>query len=191
MNARHLELCASAEWAETVGQFIIPWTLEGTELGDDVMEVGPGPGRTTDVLRGLVAQLTAVEVNAALAAALAHRLAGSNVAVVHADATSLPFPDGRFSAALSFTMLHHVPTVALQDGLFREAARVLRPGGLFVGTDSRDSDEFRALHVDDVCVPLEPEGLHERLDRAGFASVCVDTNPYAVRFRASKSASAG
>jgi len=186
MNAKHLELCGGDEWAQTVAQFVIPWTLEGAEIGEDVLEIGPGPGRTTEVLRSLTARLTAVEVDAGLAAALSRRLAGSNVDVVHADATRLPLPNERFSAALSFTMLHHVPSVALQDALFREAARVLRPGGLFVGTDSLDGADFRALHVDDVCVPVEPAGLQERLSSAGFADVRVDTNPYALRFQARK-----
>ena len=71
MNERHLQLCASAEWAETVQREILPWALGGRDLGDDVLEVGPGPGMTTDVLRRTVARLTAVEVDAVLAAALA------------------------------------------------------------------------------------------------------------------------
>ena len=190
MNAKHLELCGSDEWARLVRESIIPWILEGAELGDDVIEIGPGPGRTTEVLRDLTARLTAVELDAALAGALAARLADSNVEVVQGDATRLTFSDDRFTAALSFTMLHHVPSVALQDALFREAARVLRPGGLFAGTDSLDSDEFRALHVDDICVPIVPSGLADRLADAGFVDVRVDTNPYALRFRASKPAGA-
>ena len=182
MNEEHLKLCSSDEWAEVVGQFIIPWALDGIDLGDDVLEVGPGPGRTTDVLRHLVPRLTAVEVDDQLAAALARRLAGQ-VEVVHADGTALPFEDGRFSGAVSFTMLHHVPSVELQDQLFAELVRVLRPGGVLAGVDSLDGEDFRALHVDDICVPLDPEGLAGRLERAGFTSVAVDTNEFAVRFR--------
>jgi SAM-dependent methyltransferase len=189
VNDKHLELCASAEWAEAVERYVIPWTLDGVDLGDDVLEIGPGPGRTTDVLRTKVRRLTAVEINEDLAGALASRLEGSNVEVLHADATSMPFDDGRFSGAIALTMLHHVPSTALQDKLFSETARVLRPGGRFVGTDSLDGDEFRALHVDDVCVPLDPEGLQDRLEAAGLAEVRVETNPYAVRFRARKAIS--
>jgi 16S rRNA A1518/A1519 N6-dimethyltransferase RsmA/KsgA/DIM1 with predicted DNA glycosylase/AP lyase activity len=47
-------------------------------------------------------RLTAVEVRAALAEALATRMSGTNVEVVDADATHMPFPDDRFSAAVSF-----------------------------------------------------------------------------------------
>ncbi len=191
MNEKHLRLCASDEWGETVARHIIPGTLRDCVLGDDVLEVGPGPGRTTDVLRTLVARLTAVEINNELAAALARRMAGSNVEVVHGDATRLPFPDERFSGVLCFTMLHHVPSVGLQDQLFAEAARVLRPGGLFVGTDSLDSEAFRALHDGDTCVPIDPTGLHQRLVMAGFTAIGVDTNPYAIRFEATKAVPAG
>jgi SAM-dependent methyltransferase len=190
MNTKHLELCGGDEWAATVRQHIIPWALEGVALGDDVIEVGPGPGRTTDVLQGLAARLTAVELDGPLAAALGRRLAGSNVAVVNADGTRLPFPDGQFSAALSFTMLHHLPSMALQDALFREVARVLRPGGQFVGIDSLDSEAFRALHVDDICVPVEPARLRDRLAAAGFAVARVDTSPHRLRFQATVAAGA-
>lgn len=186
MNAKHHELCASDAWAATVKDHIIPWILEDAELGDDVLEVGPGPGRTTDVLRDLAARLTAVELDPLFAAPLAARFAGTNVEVIEADATSLPLAAGRFSAALSFTMLHHVPTAALQDKLLAELARVVRPGGLLAGTDSLDSPAFRDLHEDDICVPLDPATLPARLSAAGFADVQVDTNAYAIRFRARK-----
>lgn len=52
MNEEHLRRCASAEWAEAVQKCIIPWALDGVDLGDDVLEVGPGPGLTTDVRPG-------------------------------------------------------------------------------------------------------------------------------------------
>ncbi len=184
MNERHLELCSSAEWAETVQRWIIPWVLDDVDLGDDVLELGPGPGRTTEILVQMTPRLTAVEVDPALAGSLAERLGGPTVEVLEADATRLPLPDGRFSAALSFTMLHHVPSVAEQDQVFAEVARVLRPGGVFAGTDSLATPELAELHSDDTYVPVDPEGLGARLTRAGFSSVRVDTNEYSVRFRA-------
>lgn len=182
MNKAHLQFCSSDEWAEACKKYIIPGALQNVTLGDDVLEIGPGPGRTTDLLREMAPKLTAVEIDEMLASELAARLAGTNVEVVQADATSLPFPDARFSAALSFTMLHHVPTPELQDRLFAEAARVLRPGAVFAGVDSHDSPAFRELHIDDICVPLIPAELEARLTRAGFAEVKVDDNPYVVQF---------
>jgi ubiquinone/menaquinone biosynthesis C-methylase UbiE len=184
MNEDHLRLCASDEWADGLRQWIIPGALAGVELGDDVLEVGPGPGRSTDLLREMTPRLTAVEVDAALADALATRMSGTNVEVVHADATHMPFPDDRFSAAVSFIMLHHVPTAELQDSLLAEVARVLRSGATFAGVDSLDTSEFRDLHVDDVCNPIEPDGLEARLRAAGFGHVQVNVNPYVIEFQA-------
>jgi SAM-dependent methyltransferase len=178
MNRQHLDLCASDEWRDTLRDLIIPFALGDAGLGDDVLEVGAGPGRATDLLRGGVARLTAVEVDDDLAAALAARLAGTNVDVVHADATALPFEDGRFSGAVSFTMLHHVPTPALQDRLFAEVGRVLRPGGLLVASDSVASDDLAAFHEDDTYNPVDPATVGARLEAAGFAEVEVRANPF-------------
>src|SRR5256885_5752257 len=117
---------------------LLPW-LEGVaDLGDDVLEVGPGPGLKTDLLRARAAKVTAIELDDQLASALAERLAGTNVDVVHGDATRSGLPPDRFSAATCFSMLHHMPVPDLQDQLFAELRRVLRPGGAFVGVDARD-----------------------------------------------------
>jgi len=183
VNQIHLELCSSAEWADTVSRFIIPWVLEDLDLGDNVLEVGPGPGRTTEALVGMVPRLTAVDLDQDLAEALGTRLAGPTFEAVHADATNLPHQEGTFSAVLSFTMLHHLASVDAQDRVFAEAARVLRPAGVFAGTDSLDRPEFRDLHVDDVCVPIDPATFGDRLLEAGLERVEVVTNDFAVRFR--------
>src|SRR5690349_8097053 len=130
MNEEHLKLCSSAEWAETVRQWIIPWVLDGIDLGEDVLEVGPGPGLTTDVLREFVPHLTSVEIDPDLAESLAARLAGSNVEVLFVDAIRTGLPADRFSGAVCLTMLHHVPSAERQDALLAEVHRVLRPGGV-------------------------------------------------------------
>jgi ubiquinone/menaquinone biosynthesis C-methylase UbiE len=186
MNQVHLELCSSAEWAETVEKWILPWVLDGVELGDDVLEVGPGPGLTTNVLRTLVPRLTAVEIHEDLAAALTERMAGSNVEVIRADATETGLPDNRFSGAVCLTMLHHVPTPERQDALLAEVCRVLRPGGVLAGEDGIASDELRELHVDDTYVPVDPAELPARLEAAGFVDVEVEVNEFAQRFRGRK-----
>ena len=186
MNETHLQMCSSVEWAETVERWIIPWVLESVELGDDVIEVGPGPGLTTNVLRENVRRLTAVEIHDELATALAHKFAGTNVDVIHGDATRTSLADDRFSAAVCLTMLHHLPSAQQQDALFVELCRVLQPGGVLVGQDSIASEELRALHVGDTYVPIDPAHLPGRLEAAGFVDVAVDTNEYAVRFQATK-----
>jgi hypothetical protein len=67
MNKSHLTYLASPEWAEELRRELLPWIATVGDLGDDVLEIGPGPGRSTDLLRERVARLTAVEVDQALA----------------------------------------------------------------------------------------------------------------------------
>jgi SAM-dependent methyltransferase len=151
-----------------------------------VLEVGPGPGLTTDLLRHRTSKLTAVELDAELASALADRLAGTNVEVVHADATASGLASNRFSAATCFSMLHHVPSAQIQDRLFAEVHRMLRSAGAFIGTDSVDSEPIRQFHVDDVFVPVDPDTLGSRLEAVGFMNVGVGVADYQVRFNAIK-----
>jgi ubiquinone/menaquinone biosynthesis C-methylase UbiE len=178
MNREHLELLQSDDWRNILRDLIMPWALGSTELGDDVLEVGPGPGLTTDELAPKVKALTAVELDDDLAVKLAARMNGSNVEVVNADATDMPFEDDRFTGAVSFTMLHHVPTTELQDELFAEVARVLQPGGVFVASDSVASDELKALHDDDVYNPVDPTTVEARLTGAGFVEADVRWNEF-------------
>jgi SAM-dependent methyltransferase len=114
-------------------------------------------------------------------------MAGHNVTVLRQDATAMSFDDGTFDGALSFTMLHHVPTEELQNRLLGEVARVLRPGGVFAGTDSLYSRSFRMLHLFDTMTVVDPGTFPKRLEAAGFDEVRVDVmKPYAFRFRAQK-----
>lgn len=179
-----MKICSSPEWAEYVENELLPWALSTHNLGDDVLEVGPGPGRTTDVLRQRVARLTAVEIDPQLAAALAARLADTNVEVVCADATALPFEDERFSSAVMFTMLHHVPSTELQNRLFADVRRALRPGALFAGSDSTETTARWLLHESDIYVPVDPSSLASRLDAAGFVDIVVEQATDRFRFLA-------
>ena len=165
---------------------IMPWGLDGVELGSQVLEIGPGPGTTTDYLRERVDHLTSLEIDRGLASALRGRLGAGNVDVVDGDGTDMPFGDGRFSAALSFTMLHHVPTVELQDRLLRETYRVLRPGAVFAGVDSRDGWIMKVIHIGDVMVLVDPDTFGGRLESAGFRDVRVEANDRRFRFRGTR-----
>src|SRR4029453_13192447 len=50
MTPEHLDLCASDEWRDALRDWILPYALADAKLGDDVVEIGPGPGRTTELL---------------------------------------------------------------------------------------------------------------------------------------------
>jgi SAM-dependent methyltransferase len=183
MNRFHRWYCRTDRWRRTVHEDLMPWVLRDADLGTHALEVGPGPGLTTDVLRTRVTALTALEIDPALAAALRARTACTNVTVVEGDGTAMPFPDGTFTGAVSCTMLHHVPSAALQDRLLAEVRRVLRPGALFVGSDSTTSLVFRLAHVFDTMVLVDPDGFARRLERAGFTAVAVRRGAGAFRFQ--------
>ncbi|MDT5065364.1 MAG: hypothetical protein QOK02_1519, partial [Mycobacterium sp.] len=96
MNEAHRK-CGSDEWREAIRDVILPWALGDTDLGDDVLEVGPGYGATTDVLSAAVPRLTSVEIDEELAATLRERFADTpTVDIVNADATALAYPNERF-----------------------------------------------------------------------------------------------
>ncbi|MGH4028165.1 class I SAM-dependent methyltransferase [Actinomycetota bacterium Odt1-20B] len=187
MNRVHRKLCSSEEWAQAVEERLLPWALEEVELGDDLLEVGPGYGANLRVLVRRVARMTAVEIDGPTAALLAERW-GEQARILHADGARLPLGQESFSSVVCFTMLHHVPSRALQDRIFAEAFRVLRPGGVFAGSDSMSSLRFRILHFLDTMNVVDPDGLPERLEGAGFTEVVVDLHPEVrgFRFRARK-----
>src|SRR5258708_18303468 len=146
MNLIHRWLCSSARWKKVVETYILRWTLEGLNLGSDVLEVGPGPGASTDLLHARVARLTCVEADHRFAEKLRRRL-DQSVCVMCEDATAMSLPDESFDGAVCFTMLHHVPSVEKQDRLLPEVARVLRPGRLFACTASLCTRAFLPPHV--------------------------------------------
>jgi SAM-dependent methyltransferase len=187
VNEGHRVFLASSEWREMLENQTFPFSFGPfgcADLGDDVLEVGPGPGLTTDLLRAQLARLTAIELDDELAGALTTRLAGTNVNVVHGDATRMPFDDRHFSGAVSFNMLHHVPEPELQDRLFANVLRVLKSGGLLIATDSVPSDLLAEFHADDIYNPIDPATLPDRLVRIGFTDIDVETNEYAWAVRA-------
>jgi SAM-dependent methyltransferase len=180
MNTGHAKLCSSHEWAEYIADVVLPEALGGVVLGDDVLEIGPGYGATTSRLWQIVPRLTAIEIDPKLAADLAERFPLVNVQ--HGDGARLPFAPDRFSAVVCFTMLHHVASKSAQGSIFAEAQRVLRPGGIFAGSDNLASRGLAAFHGDDTYVPVDPRTLPRRLRRAGFDACDVQVTAPGERF---------
>jgi SAM-dependent methyltransferase len=186
VNRTHIEFLSSPRWAEMLQADLLPWVVSVGALGDDVLEIGPGPGLTTDLLRDRVDHVTAVEIDPVLAGELAERLAGTNVTIIEGDAADAGLEGDRFSAVTCFSVLHHVPNARDQDRLFFEIGRVLRPGGIFVGVDSRDLETIRNGHVNDTFNPLPPDTLPHRLEAGGMEDVQISEDDYQIRFVARK-----
>ena len=185
MNVLHRLCCSSNYWANAVERKLLPWALRDVELGDNTLEIGPGYGANLRVLAQQTPSLTCVEIDAPMADRLRARY-GSRAHIITGDGTATGLPAAQFSSVVCFTMLHHVPTPALQDRLFAEALRVLSPGGVFAGSDGVASLGFRIVHIGDTYNPVSPDTLPQRLRSAGFTDVFVDTKGGEQRWRAIK-----
>ena len=101
--------------------------VAGIEPGQDVLDVGSGPGAlTAELVRRVGAEhVSAVDPAPQFVDALRERLPGVDAHVGRAE--ELPFPDARFDAALAQLVLHFVSDA---DATAREMRRVVRPGGV-------------------------------------------------------------
>jgi SAM-dependent methyltransferase len=114
--------------------------------GDErALDVGTGAGTLARALAPLVREVVAVDLVPELLDA-ARSAAPSNVSVVEADATKLPFGYGEFDLACSRRTIHHL---ARPELAIAELARVTRPGGrVFVDDQIAPADPLAALELD-------------------------------------------
>jgi len=176
MSRVEAAFCRSGPWQAFTAKVVMPWVLHGEDLTGDVLEIGVGAGANTAVLADThqEATITATDLDPAMVAAARTRLAsfGEQVTVEEADTTRLPFDDGRFDAAVSLLMLHHVLD---WQGAIGELARVLRPGGRLVGYDLTANRSAKALHLADRSPHhlIHPDQLRHGLKEAGFVDITV------------------
>jgi ubiquinone/menaquinone biosynthesis C-methylase UbiE len=98
-----------------------------------VLDIGSGLGGPARTLAETYAcRVTGIDLTPAFcdaAAALSGWVGLSDrVSFRQGDATSLPFADGEFDAAMT---IHAAMNIAAKDTMYREARRVLKPGGRF------------------------------------------------------------
>ncbi|MGB6764937.1 class I SAM-dependent methyltransferase [Mycobacterium sp.] len=125
--------CCSSVWRSSSST--IARELCAQRLGRDVLEIGAGSGSVAQQLLSDSPELawTAIDIDPHMAQAAATRLRGfAGASVRTADATAMPFPDDSFDSVVSCLMLHHIVD---WERAVAEVARVLRPGGIFVGYD--------------------------------------------------------
>jgi SAM-dependent methyltransferase len=160
-----------------------------------VLETAAGTGIVTRALTRALpvnVEIIATDLNPAMLDHAASRSTARNLTWRPADAQSLPFEDARFEAVLCQFGVMFFPD---KGAGYREAWRVLKPGGRFVFNvwDRIEANEFPHV-VGDAVATLFPEdppnflsripyGYHdasairEGLLGAGFERVRVDTVP--------------
>jgi ubiquinone/menaquinone biosynthesis C-methylase UbiE len=164
----------------------------GLGKGETVLDVGCGPGFYLEELAPAVepgGQLAGIDSSEQMVELARRRCAGiPNVELQMASATSLPFADAKFDAAISVQVLEFVAEL---DAALTELHRVLRPGGRVVVWDvdwtaaAWHSDQpdrsARVLRAWDghLSHPALPRTLAARLRAAGFTGVAVEGHAFA------------
>ncbi|CAN0431823.1 unnamed protein product, partial [Phaeothamnion confervicola] len=90
---------------------------------------------------------------------------------------SLPFRSGAFDAAVSIAVMHHFSTAARRRRALREAARLLRPGGLlliYAWAMEQSGESRRSFAHPDVLVPWH---LSDNQRRPGSGADGGDARP--------------
>jgi SAM-dependent methyltransferase len=120
-------LWAGRERTTVLERDVVRRALDGCE-GRRVLEVGPGGGRITPVLRGRFPEYVGVDLTTSFLRALV-RAGPSGPRYVAGDVQRLPFRDGAFDAVSMVRVYNFL--VRPLDAL-RELHRVLVPGGSLV-----------------------------------------------------------
>jgi ubiquinone/menaquinone biosynthesis C-methylase UbiE len=140
----------------------------------DVLEIAPGPARLTGSVIDVAGRLTLLDASAEMLGEARRRLSTATIATpytfVRGDAFCLPFPS-RFDLVYSFRLIRHF-TAEDRLRLYREAARVLKPGGrlVFDAINRRVYEPIRARtkrlqHYDE---SVDRDALYAELASAGF-----------------------
>ena len=113
-----------------VPENIVAFLEEFARRGDRVLDIGCGNGRLFPVFESKKTNYCGVDISSALIEIAGRKHPSANFAV--ADALSLPFAAGAFDLAVSWAVLHHIPSDGYRHDFFREAFRVLKPEGKFI-----------------------------------------------------------
>jgi ubiquinone/menaquinone biosynthesis C-methylase UbiE len=143
---------------------------------DNVLEIGCGPGYFSRAIAGAVpdGSLVLFDLQLAMLDLARQRLSGfANIHFTQGDASSLPFPDASFNAALLVLVLGEVPD---QDRCIAEVARVLLRGGSVTFAESRRDSDF--IPFGKLQIRAEKHGLQ-------LAERCGPGWEYTARFRRS------
>ncbi|MFA5067200.1 MAG: class I SAM-dependent methyltransferase [Candidatus Izemoplasmatales bacterium] len=100
--------------------------------GDSVLDIGCGNGRFYPFFKERGGKYFGIDNSRNLIAIARESFPGAEFAV--ADALALPFKDNEFDLAVSIAALHHIPSKEFRKIFFKEARRVLKPGGILVAT---------------------------------------------------------
>jgi SAM-dependent methyltransferase len=163
---------ASAELGGVGGElFIHKQSLAIEEREGPWLDLSCGPGAFTRALGAAApgALVVGVDISRAMLEVAAERVqAYGNVVLAHGDAHALPFAEASFGGVNNAGALHVYDD---PEQVFREVWRVLRPGGIYVGSTFAEASSLlgRAVARAAGIRRFAPPELRSWLQRLGFA----------------------
>jgi SAM-dependent methyltransferase len=117
------------------GETIVGEALDGAPASPPAygvaVEIGAGLGRVCRALAARFERVVGVDVSPEMVARARELVPDDRITFELNDGVTLPVPDAHADLVVSFTVFQHIPKLSLIRSYVREAARVLRPGGLF------------------------------------------------------------
>jgi ubiquinone/menaquinone biosynthesis C-methylase UbiE len=101
----------------------------GVKAGERILDVGCGTGSLTFALpkAANISEIVGIDYSPVFVEEANRRNSDPRISIQQADASALPFADGRFDRALALLVLHFVPQASKAVA---EMRRVVRPGGV-------------------------------------------------------------
>ncbi len=143
-NLRGLEAFFHRNRARVVRRLVARYAVPG----EPILDAGCGTGLN---LRHLPVGSTGIDINPRNVALLKERLPNQNV--IEGDVEALPFAAASFGTVLCTEVLEHLPDPAAALAEFR---RVVRPGGVLIGSVPARSAIWRLRFLSSTCPHSEP-----------------------------------
>lgn len=152
------------------------YVLDGLDVSPRwrALEIGCGVGRLLRPLAGRVERVVGVDVSAAMLARARDYCEGLPNVDLALTGGGLDFlPDAGFDFVFSHIVFQHLPRKAYAERYFRDAFRVMAPGGILrVQVDGRSRQFFRRWIADSWSgVVFSAPELRRRLEHLGFRVV--------------------
>ena len=153
----------NAEWNAWTGDSLV-WLIEHAHCRPSHrwLDVATGAGFTAVAFAPLVAEVTGLDVSAAMLGKARERARAAglaNLVLETGAAESLPFPPGGFDGVVCRLAAHHFLSV---PRFVAEAYRVLRPGGRLLVADSSEPDNAPEVDAWHNHVEALRDGSHVR-----------------------------
>ncbi|MFX1474486.1 MAG: class I SAM-dependent methyltransferase [Promethearchaeota archaeon] len=140
------------DWAQTGHRWVESWILPAIASYQKpswhVLEIGCGPGRILVPMASRFDRVTGIDFSADMVQYAKHRLQSySNVDVIQNDGATIPLPSASIDFVYSVIAFQHMNLDTI-TAYFREAYRVLRPGGVFRFQTRRDVERRNVSLLD-------------------------------------------